>query len=396
MKIGIVTPAYHPYPGGVPEHVYNTCVELGRMGHNVRVVTTHFGRDQAPNEEQVIRIGRSFPIPANGSLCPVAVDVRMRAKVRRMLLAERFDVLHLHEPLMPTLCLSVLAEAEVPIVGTFHANNDGAFGYRLFGSLLENYLDRLDARIAVSAAAMRTVAERFGGDYTVIPNGVDIGRFSTAAPTFSRDDEGFRILFVGRLEPRKGAKFLLRAMPRILREVPEARLTVVGSGPLSRYYRLHLPDGVEDRVVFAGRVSADALASQYAAADVFCSPAMGGESFGIVLIEAMAAGAAVVASDIAGYRDVVSDGATGLLVRRGDPDSIADGVVRLARDDALRRRLVESARSEVRQYAWDRVTRRILAVYESVVDGGAAHPCEPVEPIPTAEQSEEGVEIKIG
>ena len=396
MKIGIVTPTYYPYPGGVSEHVYHTCVELGRMGHNVRVVTTHFGRDQAPNEEQVIRIGRSFPIPANGSLCPVAVDVRMRAKVRRMLLAERFDVLHLHEPLMPTLCLSVLAEAEVPIVGTFHANNDRAFGYRLFGSLLENYLDRLDARIAVSAAAMRTVAERFGGDYTVIPNGVDIGRFSTAAPTFSRDDEGFRILFVGRLEPRKGAKFLLRAMPRILREVPEARLTVVGSGPLSRYYRLHLPDGVEDRVVFAGRVSADALASQYAAADVFCSPAMGGESFGIVLIEAMAAGAAVVASDIAGYRDVVSDGATGLLVRRGDPDSIADGVVRLARDDALRRRLVESARSEVRQYAWDRVTRRILAVYESVVDGGAAHPCELVEPIPTAEQSEEGVEIEIG
>ena len=395
MKIGIVTPTYHPYPGGVPEHVYHTCVELGRMGHNVRVVTTHFGRGKAPNEEQVIRIGRSVPIPANGSICPVAVDVRMRAKVRRMLLAERFDVLHLHEPLMPTLCLSVLAEAEVPVVGTFHANNDSAFGYRLFGALLQDYLDRLDARIAVSPAAMRTVAGRFGGDYTVIPNGVDIGRFSTAAPASSPDDGAFTILFVGRLEPRKGVKFLLRAMPRILMEVPEARLVVVGSGPLSRYYRSHLPDGVGDHVVFVGRVSGEALASHYAGADVFCSPAMGGESFGIVLIEAMAAGAAVVASDIAGYRDVVSDGATGLLVRRGDPDSIADAIIRLARDDELRRGLVESAGSEVRQYAWDRVTRRILAVYESVVDGGAVHPGELGEPVPTAEQSEEGAEIEI-
>jgi len=396
LKIGIVTPTYHPYPGGVPEHVYHTCVELGRVGHEVRVLTTHFGRGTAPNEEQVIRIGRSIPVPANGSICPVAVDVRMRAKVRRTLRAERFDVLHLHEPLMPTLCLAVLAEAEAPIVGTFHANNDGALGYRLFHSLLGSYLDKLDARVAVSAAAMRTVAEHFGGDYTVIPNGVDIGRFSTAAPTSSPDDGVFNILFVGRLEPRKGVKFLFRAMPRILREVPEARLTVVGSGPLSGYYRSHLPDGVEDRVVFAGRVSGEALASHYAAADVFCSPAMGGESFGIVLIEAMAAGAAVVASDIAGYRDVVSDGATGLLVRRGDPDSIAAGIVRLARDEELRRRLVESARSEVRQYAWDRVTRRILDVYESVVDGEAAHPGEHGEPMVAAEQSEEGVKIEIG
>ena len=186
----------------------------------------------------------------------------------------------------------------------------------------------------------------------------------------------------------------MRAMPRILREVPQARLVVVGSGPLSGYYRSHLPDDVADRVAFAGRVSGEALASQYAAADVFCSPATGGESFGIVLIEAMAAGAAVVASDIAGYRDVVSDGATGLLVRRGDPDSIAEGVLRLARDDGLRQRLIKSARSEVRRYSWDRVTRQILDVYESVVNGGAADPGGRAEPALEAEQSEEGVELE--
>ncbi len=390
MKIGIVTTTYHPYPGGVPEHVYHTCIELGRLGHDVRVVTTHFRSGRAPNEEQVIRIGRSVPIPANGSICPVAVDVRMRGKVRRALQAARFDVLHVHEPLMPGLCLAVLAEAEVPVVGTFHANNEGALGYRLFRSFLGNYLDKLDARIAVSAAAVRTISRHFGGEYTIIPNGVDIERFSITAP--ARDEETFTILFVGRLEPRKGAKFLLRAMPRILREVPRARLVVVGSGPMSGYYRSHLPNSVADRVVFAGRVSGEALTRYYAEADVFCSPATGGESFGIVLIEAMAAGAAVVASDIAGYRDVVKDGVTGLLVRRGDPDSIAEGLIRLARDGELRQRLTESAGSEVRQYSWDRVTARILDVYESVLDGGAA---DPRESVLETEWSEEGVELDV-
>ena len=391
MKIGIVTPTFHPYPGGVPEHVYHSCVELGRLGHDVRVITTNFGPGEAPNEEQVIRIGRSVPVPANGSICPVAVDVRMRGKVRRMLRAERFDVLHLHEPLMPSLCLAVLAEANVPVVGTFHANNDGALGYKLFRPILENYIDRLDARIAVSPAAVRTISRHFGGDYTVIPNGVDIERFSAAAPP--RDDGFFNILFVGRLEPRKGAKYLLRAMPDVLDAVPAARLVVVGSGPMAGYYRSHLPDAVADKVVFAGRVSGEELARHYAEADVFCSPATGGESFGIVLIEAMAAGAAVVASDIAGYRDVVSDGTTGLLVHRGDPDSIAEAIIRLARDDGLRRELVESARSDVRQYSWTRVTRRILNVYESVVTGEDAHTVERDGSDFGKEKSEEGAEI---
>jgi phosphatidylinositol alpha-mannosyltransferase len=296
VKVGIVTPTYHPYPGGVPEHVYHTCLELGLLGHDVRVITTRFGSGVAPNEEQVIRIGRSVPVPANGSICPVALDVRMRGKVRRVLRAEQFDVLHLHEPLMPSLCLAVLAEAETPTVGTFHANNDGALGYRLFRPLLEGYFGKLDARIAVSEAAKRTISEHFGGQYTIIPNGVDIDRFAGPrvgagpVPAARDEDRHFNILFVGRLEPRKGAKYLFRAMPQIVSEVPSARLTVVGSGPMSGYYRSHLPEGATDHVVFAGRVSGEELARQYASADVFCSPATGGESFGIVLIEAMAAG----------------------------------------------------------------------------------------------------------
>jgi phosphatidylinositol alpha-mannosyltransferase len=357
-------------------------------------VTTNFGPGEAPNEEHVIRIGRSFPVPSNGSIFPLAIDLRMRARVRRVLAAEQFDILHLHEPLVPTLCLAVLAESQIPTVGTFHANNDGALGYRIFRGPLDAYHRKLDARIAVSPAAVRTVATHFGGEYTVIPNGVDIERFSADVPR--QKDGVFRILFVGRLEPRKGAKFLFKAMPRILSEVPHARLTVVGSGPMSGYYRSHLPDGVGDRVDFAGRVSGEELARHYAEADVFCSPAMGGESFGIVLIEAMAAGAAVVASDIAGYRDVVNDGATGLLTRPGDPDSIAEAVIRLERDDALMRRLVESAKEDVQQYSWKRVTRRILEVYCSVAEDGTGCEGEPGRPASVVVKSEEGAGIKVG
>lgn len=368
MRIGIVTPTYHPYPGGVPEHVYHTCTEMCRLGHEVRVITTNFGPGEAPNEEQVIRVGRSVPVPANGSICPVAVDVRMRRKIRALLSRERFDVLHVHEPLMPWLCLAVLREANVPTVGTFHANNEDGLGYRLFHPVLRRYIDSLSARIAVSEAARETVARHFGGSYTIIPNGVDVERFAGAEPFGEYQDGSFNVLFVGRLEPRKGAKYLLRAFPAIRSEVPSARLIMVGGGPLSNYYRSHLPPGCGDRVVFAGRVSGEALARHYATADVFCSPATGGESFGIVLTEAMSAGAVVVASRIAGYSAVARDGETALLVAPGSPEEIAAAVVRLARDEALRRRLTEAARRDVRQYAWERVTGRILDIYRSVAD----------------------------
>jgi phosphatidylinositol alpha-mannosyltransferase len=296
---------------------------------------------------------------------------------------------------MPTLCLAAVAEARVPTVGTFHANHENPRVYGLFRRVLEGYFSRLSERIAVSPAARETVSRHFGGSYTIIPNGVDIERFADAE-RFPGTDGTFRILFVGRLEPRKGAKFLFRAMPAILEQVPDARLVVVGGGPMSDYYKSHLPEIVAEHVEFAGRVSGDDLARHYASADVFCSPAMGGESFGIVLIEAMAAGAAVVASDIGGYRDVVRDGETGLLVRRGDPDHIAEAILALARDGGLKRRLVEAAREDVEQYSWRRVTRRILDVYESAVNGGVPREDGHVRPAVTTEKSEEGAEITIG
>ncbi len=371
MKIGIVTPAFYPYPGGVTEHVYHTYVELRRLGHEVRIITTSFGPGGSPCEEHVIRIGRAFSVPANGSICPVAVDLRMSNQLRRIFRDEGFDVLHLHEPLMPALCLAALSQADMPAVGTFHASNERSLGYKLFRPLLERYAQKLSRRIAVSNAARRTAAAHFDGDYEIIPNGVDIERFSSAEPIKELGEGAFNILFVGRMEPRKGAKHLLRAMPRICDEVPNCRLVAVGGGPLATHYENYVPESCQGRVEFPGFVSNEMLARYYATADVFCSPATGGESFGIVLLEAMASRSAIVASNITGYNDVVDNGRTGLLVAPSSPDAIADAIIRLARDRELRMRIVDTARREVERFAWECVTKDILRVYEAAVTGGS-------------------------
>lgn len=376
MKVGIVTPTYYPYPGGVTEHVYHVRRGLEKLGHDVRVITTSFGRQDGHHDDGVFRIGRSVPIPANGSLCPVAIDLRMASRVRGVLARERFDVLHIHEPFMPALCLSVLREADAPVVGTFHASNDSPIGYRVFRPLLSLYAEKLSARIAVSEVARRTVESQFPGHYRVIPNGVDIGRFASAPPIGELRDGRLNVLFVGRFEPRKGLKFLFRALPEIIDSVPNVRVVVVGGGPFARYYRGFVPHSCRHAVHFAGFVSCEMLARHFASADIFCSPALGGESFGIVLLEAMAAGVPIVASDIPGYRTVVRDRETALLVPRGSSESLARGVVTLARDVELRHRLADTARRAVERYSWETVTGEIVQVYEEVLSG--AQPARPV------------------
>ncbi len=368
VKIGIVTTTFHPYPGGVTEHVDCTYRVLKERGHDVRIVTTSYGRGTSDVEDDVIRIGRAVQIPTNGSICPVALGLKLPARVREILARERFDVLHIHEPFMPHLCLTALGEARGPVVGTFHANHESALTYGASKLLLKRYAGKVTRRIAVSEAARETVARHFPGEYTIIPNGVDVERFSRARPFPEFADGRISLLYVGRMEPRKGPKWLFKALPRIFEEVPECHMTVVGSGPLTRYYRSFIPRSIRDRVDFRGYVSGSTLARLYASADIYCSPATGGESFGIVLLEAMAARAAIVASSIPGYEAVLDDGTTGLLARPTSPASIAAAVIRLARDEELRRRLVENASHEVTRYAWDRVTAEILEVYEAAID----------------------------
>jgi phosphatidylinositol alpha-mannosyltransferase len=395
VKIGIVTPNYYPYPGGVTEHVHHTYLELERLGHSVRVVTSAFGRGETPGERNVIRVGRSVLVPGNGSLCPVALGPRMAARLRDVFAREAFDVLHVHEPFMPMLCLAALRAADTPVVGTFHASNDSAIGYRLFRRALAPYAAKLTKRIAVSRAARETVGGPLGGVYQIVPNGVDVERFSAAAPIPELEDGRLNILFVGRMEPRKGAKFLLAALPEIRSKLPDSRVTFVGGGPLTWFYRSYVPRSYGDYASFEGRVSGDMLPRYFATADVYCSPATGGESFGIVLLEAMAAGAAIVASNIPGYRDVVTHEETGILVPPRDPSAIAEAIVRLGQDEALRGDLVANARRAVERYSWDRVAGEILDVYEEAVSDArlgrtpgwdeAEHGPRPVEePVETA------------
>lgn len=368
MRVGIVAPTYRPYRGGVGEHVRHVALELRRLGHQTTVVTTRFGGGGEPDDEHVVRLGRAVLVPANGSLCPVAVAPAMRRRVRRVFRRCRFDVVHVHEPFLPMLPLAAVAEAPCPVVATFHASNESPFGYRVFRRQLAPYAERLSERIAVSRAALATVEPYFEGPYEIVPNGVEVARFSKAPP-FERDPDEFRILFVGRLEQRKGLEYLLSAMPRVLEDVPTARLIVVGGGPLAGYYRSRVPSRARSRVEFTGFASNEDVPRHYRSADVFCSPAVGGESFGIVLLEAMAAGAVVVASDIPGYRDVVTNGGTGLLVPRASSASIASAIIHLARFEERARRLREAARREVVRYDWESVTRRILDLYERAIEG---------------------------
>jgi len=174
VRIGIVTPVFHPYPGGVPEHVYHEYLELGKLGHDVKIVTARFGRGESAVEHDVLRVAPTVSVPANGSMCPVAVGSGLTARLREIFRRQRFDVLHVHEPLLPFLCTAAIDAAEVPIVGTFHASNDSGLGYRVFHSALERRVEKLARRICVSRAAMDSVGPYFGGDYEIVPNGVDV------------------------------------------------------------------------------------------------------------------------------------------------------------------------------------------------------------------------------
>lgn len=394
MKIGIVAPTFHPYPGGVAEHVYHEYLELVKLGHEVRIVTSRFGPGESPVEEHVIRVGRAVSIPANGSMCPIAFKPGMKVGLKSTFAREGFEVIHVHEPLLPFLGPAAIDAAAVPVVGTFHASNESGLGYRLFGRTLRPRVGKLAARIAVSRAARASVEPYFGGTYEIVPNGVDVERFSAAEPIPELQDGSYNILFVGRLEPRKGAKHLFKAMPEILRRVPNARLTVVGSGPMSSHYRSYLSDECADHVRFEGRVSGEMLPRYFASADVYCSPATGAESFGIVLIEAMAAGAAIVASEISGYRDVVEHGRTGLLVGPRSPRALAGAIARLHDDPALSRRLVEGGREAVRRYAWERVTAEILDVLQRAVSAGDASPVD-TNPPAASDRERERIEAAI-
>ncbi len=374
LRVLQVTEFFYPYPGGISEHVKYLTERLRERGHEVHVLTTRFKKEDYPQWEDppyVRRVGRSVHFIANKSVSSVAIAPRISKKVKEIIEEGGYDVIHTHGPIVPTLPLLAVKHAgNRAVVSTFHAAHDESLGYELFKGYLKKYYERVDVRVAVSEVAKRSVERYFPGEFKIIPNGVDVERFRPDLEPIPELAERPTVLFVGRLEPRKGLRFLLRAFPKILERVPEAQLVVVGTGlkAMRAYYKQFIPDEIEDRIKMVGFVLPEELPRYYASASVFCSPATSGESFGIVLLEAMASGTPVVASDIPGYRCVLEDGVQGFLAKPEDPDDIADKILRVLEDPDLAKRMGEAGRQKALHYSWARIAQEIEAVYNEALE----------------------------
>jgi phosphatidylinositol alpha-mannosyltransferase len=366
MKIGLVCPYIYPESGGVAQHVRFLYENLRLRGHDVRIITASHGPQRA-SEGDILRIGVGFSMPTNGSVGTLTFSPRYLGQVRELLARERFDLLHFHEPFVPFLSLFLLRESRSVNVATFHAYAGFSPSYELGSRLMRGHATRLHGRIAVSAAARHFIDRFFPGDYKVIPNGVDVPRFASAVPISRWQDGVPNVLFVGRLEPRKGVLDLLKAH-RILRKTGSGnRLLIVGSGPQEREARRYVATRGLQEVEFLGRISDAAKAQLFRTVDVFASPATGGESFGIVLLEAMAAGAPIVASDIHGYKGVVRRDREGLLVPPHEPKELAKAIARLLGDPELRTQMSAAGRVRAEAFSWPRVAARVEEYYGFVI-----------------------------
>ena len=365
MKIGIVSPYAYPRPGGANAHIRETYSRLTELGHDVRIITAPWGDD--PPAKDVIQIGRAMAIPFNGSIGRITLSVRLEWLISHMLEREKFDVIHHHEPFVPFLSFQILDSARCPNVATFHAFGGFSFSYWTGRIVLDRYMNKLDARITVSSAARHFVSRYFPGEYRIIPNGVDVDFYANAKPFPEFRDGRVNIFFVGRVEPRKGAMYLMRAYAKIKERYPETRLIIAGRGPEIGKLRRYAHERKVGDVFFAGRPSDEDKARFYKTADIFVAPSTGQESFGIVLLEAMAAGCAVVASDIHGYKRVVQRNVTGLLVEPKDPDALAEALERLINDPAQRTSLGQAGAMRAHEYDWTHVTTELVQVYEEII-----------------------------
>ena len=368
MKLALVTQSYYPRFGGVTEHVAHSARELKARGHEVTIVTGRPPGHRAPDPDGVVRIGATVLVPFQGAFVDLTLGPNLRRDLVRLWSERPFDLIHVHQPLTPTLPLLTGETATAPVIGTFHAAGARSRLFRLVRRPLTRHFERLAGRIAVSPAAHRFAGDYFPGDYRVIPNGVDVRRFHPDVPPRPELADGrLNVLFVGRLDPRKGLPVLLEALPRLRRTVPEARLVVVGDSFLRGWFEAGLPAKERAHVVFAGSVPPEALPSYYASAHVAVSPALRNESFGIVLLEAMAAGKALVASDIPGYRAVVHDGEDGVLVPPGDAHALAETLARLLQDPARRLALGAHGRAKAETFGWSNITGRLEEYYREVL-----------------------------
>jgi len=371
MKIALVSPYDFAFPGGVTSHISSLERYLTRMGHEVKVIAPA-SKTVSDFGDRFIAIGKPRPIPSSDSIIRIPISLRLGPAIKEVLAREKFDMIHLHEPCMPMLCSAVLRFSDTANVGTFHACQ-GKPGYN-WGRPISSWMIRrrtrkLGGKIAVSKPAMDFAKNHVPGDYEIIPNGIDLEQFSPdVLPIEEFCDGKLNILFFGRLERRKGLIYLIKAYQQVKQEIPNSRLIIVGPGTRLRkpYEKWVKNQGLED-VVFVGYVSEADKPRYYKTADVYCSPATSRESFGIVLLEAMALGKPVVASNIAGYAGVVTHGEEGLLVPPKNSGELAQALITLMNDETRRQAMGAKGKLKSRDYSWEHVAQRVFDLYTRVM-----------------------------
>jgi phosphatidylinositol alpha-mannosyltransferase len=365
-RIGIVCPYSWTAMGGVQVHIRDYTAELQRRGHSVSVLAPA-DEEQGELPDYVVSAGKPVMVPYNGSVAPLLLGPVSATRTRRWMERNDFDVVHVHEPYSPSVGLVATWASDIPLVGTWHAAIPRSRAITAFYGVLMPSLEKISARIAVSEEARRTLVEHLGGDPILIPNGVDVQPFAEAEVTPQWRAEGLTVCFLGRIdEPRKGLPVMLEAWPGVLRADPHARLLVAGPGDAAAASQ-RLPEDARDSVTFLGRITDAEKESMLATADVYVGPHLGGESFGIVLVEAMAAGAVVVASSLPAFRAVLDEGRLGELFPVGDAAALTETLLRLREDPARRRELAMRGREAAWAYDWSAITDEILGVYDLVV-----------------------------
>jgi phosphatidylinositol alpha-mannosyltransferase len=369
VRIGIVCPYSFDVPGGVQNHVRDLAENLIRLGHHVSVLGPADDDEGLP--PYVVSAGWAVPVPYNGSVARLAFGPLSAARVRRWLGTGRFDVLHVHEPFTPSLSMLAVLLARGPVVATFHTAMTRSRAMAAAQGVLQLVSEKITGRIAVSELARKVQVEHLGNSAWEIPNGVDVSRFAGAEPMPGWPGPGHAIGFLGRYtEPRKGFPLLRDAFAVLAPQCPGLRLLVAGRGEPDDVLE-DLPAGTRERIVFLGMVSEDDKARMLRSVDVYVAPNTGGESFGMILTEAMAAGTPVVASDLDAFRRVLDNGRAGMLFPNGDAKALADTLARLLDDPVARDTLATRAREVVAGYDWPVVAARIIEVYTTAIEATA-------------------------
>lgn len=372
LRVGLVCPYSWSAMGGVQAHIADFAEVLRQRGHEPSILAPAESEDALG--EGVVWGGRPIAVPYNGSVARLAFGPVSAGRVRRWLSSGDFDVVHVHQPEAPSLSLLAVWAADDPLVGTWHMATERSRAIVSFSGMLRPSLEKIEARIAVSEAARTTLVNHLGGDPVLIPNGVHVERYAGARPRADLRGAGGTVSFLGRLdEPRKGLPVLLAAWPQVVRHVPDARLLVAGPGDIAEAEQT-VPEDVRDSIRWMGRISDHDKAVMLASSDIYVGPHTGGESFGIVLVEAMAAGATVVASDLPAFRAVLAEGAAGRTFPTGDDAALAASLVDLLRNTDERERLRSGARRQVVAYDWSTVTDQVLEVYDLVLGTQVGQP----------------------